>query len=224
MGNLHIFDMDGTLFTGTSANLEIARRIGTLAELQALENRLLAGDLDTRGFSVAIHTLWRELTPPVVAAAFTGAPWLRGIREVCADIRRRGEHSVVITMSPDFFAQALLELGFDEVVASRFPSLPFREPLDPAGILTPADKVRVTEDRRTRYKLPRSHCVAYGDSLSDAPLFGHLDNTVAVNADHHLTGLAARVYDGDDLTAAYRLARGLLTGSATATDGSGPTA
>lgn len=216
MGNLHIFDMDGTLFTGTTACLEIARRLGTLEELLALEARLAAGDLDTRGFSAAVHALWRELTPAVVAAAFAGIPWLRGIRDVCADIRRRGEHSVVITMSPDFFARALLRLGFDEVVASRYPEPPFREPLDPAGILTPADKIRVAEELCDRYRLTRSRCVAYGDSMSDAPLFGHLDNTVAVNADHHLTGLAARAYQGDDLTVAYRLARGLLPGPAVA--------
>jgi phosphoserine phosphatase len=218
MGNLHVFDMDGTLLTGTTANLEIARRLGTLEELHALEARLSAGDIDTRGFSAAIHALWPELTPTVVADAFTAAPWLRGIREVCADIRRRGEHSVVITMSPDFFARALLELGFEEVVASRFPDPPFREPLDPAGILTPADKIRVTEERRARYGLAHVNCVAYGDSMSDAPLFGHLDHTVAVNADHHLTGLAACAYQGDDLTAAYRLARGLLSGQPDAPD------
>jgi phosphoserine phosphatase len=37
-------------------------------------------------------------------------------------------------MSPDFFARNLLKLGFDDVMASRFPDLPFREPLDPAEV------------------------------------------------------------------------------------------
>lgn len=210
MTYLHIFDMDGTLLAGTTANLEIARRLGTLEELLALEARFAAGDIDTKGFSAEIHALWRELTPAVVTAAFEGGPWLEGIAEVCADIRRRGEHSVVITMSPDFFARALLDQGFDEVVASRFPDLPFREPLDPAGILTPADKVRVADELLGRHGLTRSHCVAYGDSMSDALLFGHLSNTVAVNADHHLAGIAALAYQGNDLVAAYRLARTLL--------------
>jgi phosphoserine phosphatase len=78
-----------------------------------------------------------------VAEVFGSCPWLEGIPEVCADIRERGERSVVITMSPDFFARHLLGLGFDEVKASRWPALPFREPLDPGGILTPGDKVRI---------------------------------------------------------------------------------
>ena len=139
------------------------------------------------------------------------SPWLTGIPEVCADIRDRGERSVVITMSPDFFARHLIELGFDEVVASRFPALPFAEPLDPANILTPGDKVRVAAEMCGRYGVSRSRCVAYGDSMSDVPLFGQLTKTVAVNADNHLAALAALSYRGDDLTGAYALGRALLT-------------
>ncbi|WP_395107156.1 HAD family hydrolase [Actinomadura sp. SCN-SB] len=213
MTTLHIFDMDGTLLPGTTANLEVARRLGTLPELHALEARLAAGELDTRGFSTHIHRLWRHLTPQDVAAAYAAGPWLNGIAEVTADIRARGEHCAVITMSPDFFARHLLDLGFHEIAASRFPPPPFTAPLDPAGILTPDDKVRVTEDLRARHGVPLDRCLAYGDSLSDAPLFRHLTHTVAVNADHHLAGIAALDYRGDDLTEAYRLARTLLPGT-----------
>ncbi|MFB4320541.1 HAD family hydrolase [Actinomadura sp. 21ATH] len=212
MGTLHIFDMDGTLLTGSTANLEVARRLGTLPELQALEARFAAGELDTRGFSAILRDLWGHLTTADVTAAYTAGPWLDGIADVCADIRSRGEHSAVITMSPDFFARHLLDLGFDDVIASRFPPLPFTAPLDPAGILTPDDKVRVAEELRARHGLPRARCVAYGDSMSDAPLFRHLTHTVAVNADHHLAGIAAVDYRGRDLTRAYHLGRSLLPG------------
>ncbi|MDT0342334.1 HAD family hydrolase [Streptomyces litchfieldiae] len=207
---LHVFDMDGTLLHGTTANLEVARQFGTLAELVELEARFVAGELNTLGFSTALHALWRELTPAAVAAAFAAGPWLAGIREVCADIRRRGERSVVITMSPDFFARHLLPLGFDEVVASRFPDPPFTRPLDPAHILTPEDKVTIVERICARYELPLADSIAYGDSMSDAPLFRRLRRTVAVNADHHLAGLAALSYRGADLTEAYALARTLI--------------
>ncbi|MFB4310250.1 HAD family hydrolase [Actinomadura sp. GTD37] len=201
--------MDGTLLAGTTANLEIARHLGTLPELHELEARFTAGTLDTRGFSTEIHRLWHDLTPDIVAAAYTAATWLTGIADVCADIRARGEHSAVITMSPDFFAHHLLDLGFDDVIASRFPPMPFTGALDPAGILTPADKVRIAEELRTRHRLTPDQCTAYGDSMSDAPLFRHLANTVAVNADHHLADIAALDYRGTDLTEAYALARTL---------------
>jgi phosphoserine phosphatase len=84
------------------------------------------------------------------------------------------------------------------------------EPLDPANILTPGDKVRIMEEMCSRYGLYRSRCVAYGDSISDAPLFRQLTKTVAVNADHHLAELATLSYHGNDLTEAYALGRALL--------------
>ena len=208
--SLHIFDMDGTLLEGTTASLQIARHLGSTEQLAELEAQFAAGEIDTRAFAAAIHELWRELTSLAVADAFTVSPWLTGIPEVCADVRERGERSVVITMSPDFFARHLLELGFDEVVASRFPALPFGEPLDPANILTPGDKVRIVREMCSRHGLSPTRCVAYGDSMSDAPLFRQLTKTIAVNADHHLAELAALSYHGSDLAGAYALGRALL--------------
>ncbi|GAA5184552.1 hypothetical protein GCM10023322_26290 [Rugosimonospora acidiphila] len=210
MGILHVFDMDGTLLRGTTASLQVARQLGNVAELIALETQFSTGEIDAIGYAATVHALWQGLTAEPVAAAFAASPWVGGIDEVCADIRRRGERSVVITLSPDFFATLLLERGFDEVVASRFPPLPSTAPLDPSGLLAPADKVTVVDELLARYGIPRSRCVAYGDSMSDAPLFRHLDATVAVNADHHLIGIAAASYQGDDLTEAYALGRSLL--------------
>jgi phosphoserine phosphatase len=210
---LHVFDMDGTLLRGSTASLEIARAFGAVDALIALESSFMGGDIDTRTFAVAIHELWQGLTPAAVAAAFAASPWLRGIREVCDDIRSRGEKSAVITLSPDFFAVHLTALGFDDVVASRFPAVPFAGPVDPAGILTADDKVRVVAELLARHQLPWEHCVAYGDSRSDVPLFRRLSRTVAVNADPHLDGIAAVRYHGDDLAEAYALGRTLLSES-----------
>ncbi|WP_127506315.1 HAD hydrolase family protein [Actinoplanes solisilvae] len=78
-------------------------------------------------------------------------------------------------------------------------------------ILTPEHKVEVVDQMLGRYGLDLSRCVAYGDSMSDAPLFRHLTATVAINADRHLTGLAAAEYQGDDLVEAYRVGRTLLS-------------
>jgi phosphoserine phosphatase len=83
------------------------------------------------------------------------------IAEVCADVHGRGERCVVITMSPDFFATHLGTWGFDAVVASRFPALPFATPIDPTAILTPRDKVRIVENLRATYGVEQSRCIAY---------------------------------------------------------------
>src|ERR1700759_5575280 len=110
--------MDGTLLRGTTASLEIARRLGCTPDLLRLESAFAAGTMDTRGFAAEICQLWQDLTPALAKEAFEQAPWIGGLEEVLSDIRDRGERSAVITMSPDFFACQLKNLGVDEVVAS----------------------------------------------------------------------------------------------------------
>ncbi|KUM98048.1 hypothetical protein AQI95_41395 [Streptomyces yokosukanensis] len=207
MSRLHVFDMDGTLLRGTTASLEIARRLGCLPDLIRLEAEFTRGAVDTRGFAAEVCRLWQDLTPELVADIFTRAPWIGGIAEVLADIRHRGERSIVVTMSPDFFADRLRAYGVDEVVASGFPSLPFCTAPDPRKILSPADKVTAVDRVCRALGLGRDSCIAYGDSASDIPLFRELSHTMAVNADDALRGLARYQYDGDDLRVAYRIAR-----------------
>ncbi|MGW3408362.1 HAD family hydrolase [Streptomyces sp. NPDC000888] len=208
MSRLHVFDMDGTLLRGTTASLEIARRLGCATDLVRLEESFATGAVDAFGFASEVCRLWRGLTPQITQEVFDRAPWIRGLHEVLADIRRRGERSVVVTLSPDFFADRLAAaFGVDEVVASRFPPLPLTTAPDPAGILTPGGKVTAVDRIRRLQGLDRNSCVAYGDSGSDIPLFHELGHTVAVNATASLRELARFHYDGDDLRGAYRLAR-----------------
>ncbi|WP_329549043.1 HAD-IB family phosphatase [Streptomyces sp. NBC_01356] len=207
MSRLHVFDMDGTLLRGTTASLEIARRLGCATDLVRLEESFAAGAVDPFGFASEVCRLWRGLTPRITQEVFDRAPWIGGLHEVLADIRRRGERSVVVTLSPDFFADRLAAFGVDEVVASRFPTLPLTTAPDPAGILAPGGKVTAVDRIRRVQGIDRNSCVAYGDSGSDIPLFRELGHTVAVNATASLRELARFHYDGDDLREAYRLAR-----------------
>jgi phosphoserine phosphatase len=205
--------MDGTLLRGTTASLELARQLGCEPQLLELEESFARGDIDTRAFSLAAATLYEPLTAEVVAEVFRASPWIPGLPDVLADIRARGEYSLVVTMSPDFYADGLRELGADEVVASRFPPLPLRVMPDPAGILTPEDKVTIVNRVLVGYGLSTRQCLAYGDSGSDIPLFRHLPITVAVNAGVELASLATVRYEGEDLREAYELARAQLPGS-----------
>lgn len=214
MTALHVFDMDGTLLRGTTAAIEISRRMGRLERLDELERAFAAEAISPADFAVEVRALWEELTAELVAEVVADAPWIEGIDAVCADIAERGERSMLITMSPNFFAEHLGERGIDVIRASQWPSLPFAAPIDPAGILTPTDKVRLTEAERTAQGLPRGACVAYGDSMSDLPLFAVLENTVAVNADAALERAARVAYRGEDLREAYAHGRALLDGAA----------
>ncbi|OEU96067.1 HAD family hydrolase [Streptomyces oceani] len=207
MTRLHLFDLDGTLLHGSAAPLEISRQLGLDAEIVRVERAFAAEEISPVDFARQVHALWSRLTEAHVEAAFRTAPWLDGIAEVWAEIRARGEKSAVISLSPDFFVRRLLEWGVDAAFGSRFPEVPFRTPVDPAGILSPRAKVDIAYELCDEFGVTPEQCVAYGDSRSDAELFAAVPVSVAVNADEHLRGLASFAYTGRDLRRVYDLVR-----------------
>ncbi|GGV49570.1 hypothetical protein GCM10010277_43600 [Streptomyces longisporoflavus] len=209
MARLHLFDLDGTLLHGTAAPVEISRQLGLEAEIAELERDFVAQRIDSPQYAVRVHALWADLTDSQVTAAFEGAPWLMGIRETWAEIREGGDYCAVISLSPSFFVERLLGWGAHAAHGSRFPAVPFTEPVNPTGILNAAAKVEITERLCEEFGVGRSDCVAYGDSLSDLDLFGTVPVSVAVNADQRLVGLATHSYVGRDLRKAYELVRGV---------------
>ncbi|MBT2506713.1 HAD-IB family phosphatase [Streptomyces sp. ISL-98] len=209
MARLHLFDLDGTLMRGSAAAVEISRQLGLSAEIAELERDFLMRGLAPDEFAVRARELWALLTEVQVAAAFEGAPWLSGIQEVWADIRSRGDYCAVISLSSDFFVERLLAWGAHAAHGSRWPAVPFVEPVDRAGILNAAAKVKIADRLCEEFGLLRSDCVAYGDSMSDAEIFAAVPLSVAVNADHHVSGFATLAYEGGDLREAYELVQPL---------------
>ncbi|MGW1539446.1 HAD family hydrolase [Streptomyces sp. NPDC002309] len=207
MARLHLFDLDGTLLHGSTAPLEISRQLGVEAETVALEQEIAAGLIGPPEYARRVHTLWAGLTEAHVLAAFEGAPWLDRIRDVWAEIRRRGDYCAVVTLSPSFFVERLMGWGAHAAHGSLFPAVPFTQPLDPAGVLSAAGKVLIADRLCRKFGVTRTDCVAYGDSSSDKDLFGVVPVSVAVNADRHLAGLATHSYAGRDLWDAYELVR-----------------
>lgn len=198
--------MDGTLLRG-SACLELSRHMGQLTRVNEMEEQWALGNIGHVEFYEYLLPLWTGLDEVGIDTVFAGSAWVDGIEEVWADIAARGEHSAVITLSPQFFADRLLHWGLGsahgaQVNAGVAP--------DPALVLSPESKVDVTEHLRRRYGVDIEDCVAYGDSSSDVPLFRRLRHTVAVNATHSLREIAAISYDGGDLREAYAVGRGLL--------------
>jgi phosphoserine phosphatase len=202
----HIFDMDGTLLIGTSAPVLVAEALGRSDFLVELEDRFSAGTATAVDFARVLNEMWGVVPAEVARRAFAAAPLLANIREVVADIHRRGERACMITMSPDYFAEQFLEFGFDSVFASRFPRSA-ELVLDEAAILDPEAKPRLAARFCDEHGLELSGAVAYGDSMSDVFLFREAGLRVSVNGDHHLAELADIAVEGVDLMVAYSAAR-----------------
>ena len=198
--------MDGTLLRG-SACLELSKHMGQIDAVSAIEERWSVGGVGHVEFYELCLPLWTGLSEADVDAVFDATDWLDGIQEVWADIAERGEHSAVITLSPQFFADRLVRWGLGsahgaEVDAGVIP--------DPSRVLTPESKLHVARILMRRHGASPGECVAYGDSSSDIPLFRQLRNTVAVNGTVSLCEVAAVSYQGTDLREAYRAGRDLL--------------
>ena len=204
MSKLFVFDMDGTLLPKTTASIEISRQLGKLPELLELERQFAEGVLNTKMFAQEINRIWGVLDETVIRSAFEASSKLANIDTVISILSERGDKSCIITMSPDFFANLFLERGFDFVFASEFPRT-VDEPLCPERILTPEDKVSLTKRLCDELGVDIVDVVAFGDSMSDYPLFKTLVHTVSVNGTPHLEALAKYRYRGNDLHEIFRL-------------------
>jgi phosphoserine phosphatase len=198
--------MDGTLLRGTSAPLLVAATLGKTEILESLEARFVTGAMSAAEFARTLHAEWGLVPPAAARDAFDGAPRITHIDAVVADIHDRGELACLITMSPDYFAEHFLDLGFDAVFSSRFPR-DAETPLDEAGIVNPEDKPRLASQFCREHGLEIADAVAYGDSMSDVPLFEAVGFGVSVNGDHHLHGLCDVEIRSEDLRDAYAAAR-----------------
>lgn len=208
VSRLHVFDMDGTLLHG-SACLEVSRHLGQLEAILVIEDAWGRGEVGHVEFYELCLPLWTGLTDELIGDIFTATPWLAGVREVLADIAARGEHSAVISLSPQFFVDRLLPWGLTRAYGAAVrPGVP----VDPARVLTPASKVGLVQALLAEFGLAAVDCVAYGDSSSDVPLFEVLANTVSVNGNPTLHALARAHYEGSDLRGAYALGRALFAG------------
>ena len=199
---LFVFDMDGTLLVKTTAGIEIAKVSGTLNQLHALEYRFATGEIDAFRFAQNIAALWGRVDEHVIRKAFEATPKLANIRTVTSLIRSGGGRSCLITMSPDFYANLFYAYGFDFIGASQFPRSS-KEDVRRENILSPKDKARIVERWCNQLGFNLSGCVAFGDSMSDYPLFRELEHTVSVNGDSTLRSLARYHYDGSDLHDAF---------------------
>jgi phosphoserine phosphatase len=206
MTALHVFDMDGTLLSG-SACVELSRTVLDRDQVMEWESAWERGELSNDEYYRRCQPHWARLSEEDIDSVFASSPWINGIETVLRDIDRRGEVSAVISMSPSFFVERLCGVGLHCAFGA---GVRLREPEAPVDVLVAEDKVTIVDRLLVDLGLTPEDCVAYGDSSSDVPLFEKLPNTVAVNASQRVRELARTTYQGGKLGEAYRLGRTML--------------
>lgn len=207
MKRLYAFDMDGTLLLDTTASLEIAKVTNTQEELFLLEDSFRNKKINTKEFARSLFTLFfskdKTIEKDILQVAFELSPKLKNISSVVQQIKQNNDIPILITMSPNFFADFFYSYGFVHVFASYFPQNIF-ESFDENKILTPQDKPRICIELCQKYNLDFKETVALGDSMSDYPLFKELTHTVSVNGDKKISSMAKYNYKGNDLEELFR--------------------
>ena len=206
---LFIFDMDGTLLPGTTASLEIARVTNRLDQLHQLEKAFYAGQITNQHFAKTIFDEWAILSHDVVQEAFETAPKLRSIEKTLTTIHQMGGVCCLMTLSPICFAEHFRSFGFDHIFASDIP-LTTGGPWNPDGVLHGGDKPLLAKKLADQLGIRFEKSVAFGDSMTDVPLFNALETSVAVNAKPDIQAIATHSYNGLDLEDALFLVEDLL--------------
>lgn len=188
----------------STASYEISKALGQQDAVGALERSLQAGDISSVEFWNECASRWIGINQDIIDHAFRSAPWMGGVRDVFADIAARAEHSVVITQSPQFFVDRLLNWGVGRVFGAQ---VAVGEAATQELMVSADTKVFVTNMLLEELGFGESECIAYGDSFSDIALFEKLSYTVAVNPSEIIERLGAVTYRGTDLRRAYRLGR-----------------
>jgi len=204
MKKLFVFDMDGTLLPKTTSLLEIAKVIGKIEEMESLETQYYQKQIDPMTLAKSIHEFCKTVSHEIVRSAFELTPKLNNIREVLKRIMDEGNVSCLVTASPNFFADHFYDYGFDNIFASRPFSLN-EDHFTPEHIIFPKDKPVIVKQLCEKLQIPFEQTVAFGDSLTDVPLFQSLKHTISVNGDHHIKDHAKHYYTGMDLMEAYLL-------------------
>lgn len=203
MKRLFIFDMDGTILPKSTGLIELSKQLGTEKKLFELEALFSKRKLDTFEFTNLISEMWGEIDPNTSLQAFNNATKLSDISKCLEEIKKRGDISCLITMSQDVFANNFLSFGFDHVFSTTYPPNTQCKP----KILTPEDKPLIAKEICQKYGMNFMDSVAFGDSLSDEPLFNQLTETVAVNASSALREMSKYSYIGDSILEAYKLVK-----------------
>ena len=202
---LVLFDLDGTLLTGMSAerrlllHLLLGGRIGPRQVLRHLDFLLRYGRRYGRhtnklnkayaaGLSTAeLQALGKKLARTTLADTL----YHPAVTRLKAH-RRRGDHVVLLTGAPTFIAEPLARLlGANEVRASRWPYEAGRLLAQPPAIHPfGEEKKRLAQHLAEHRRLELAHGAAYADSVHDLPLLQAVAEPVAVRPDRRLRAIA----------------------------------
>jgi phosphoserine phosphatase len=183
------FDLDGTLVLGRSVSQHLADRLGHGALLAELERRYAAQEIvaDRQAGELAGRDRREMMTH------LESIPRIGGIQATLARLQSAGIDALLCTVTWRFAAECFQQwYGFAAVSGTEIEE-------GPDGCFTGKvarhfdkyDKRDFVVEHCRRRDIDLSTCIAVGDSHSDAPLFGAVGFSVALNASDDAKAVAS---------------------------------
>ena len=215
MTALHVFDMDGTLLRGTTAAIEISRRIDRLEPLAELERGFAAEEISAGRLRRARCTSCGRSSPPSWSTRSSptrhGSTGSRPSAPTSASAASARCSSPCRPTSSPSTSPSAASTWSTRRSGRRRRSPP---PIDPAGHPQPRRQGPPHRGRAHRSRPASQRLRGLRGLDVRLPLFAVLQNTVAVNADAALERAARLAYRGADLRVAYAHGRALLDAAA----------
>ena len=195
------FDLDGTLFQGTTTCLELGRLLGHFDLIRDLEARYARSEISNAEVAGQDAFAYQGQEISVIEQAVLEIPIIAGFRDTVRALKERDIHILIVTVTWSFAARALVrEYGLDGFAGAqmgedgaRFTGLVERH--------FEADrKPQFVREYARRLGFDLSQCAAVGDSLSDISLFREAGLAIAINAIDQARAAANVSVDTDDLT------------------------
>jgi phosphoserine phosphatase len=165
------FDMDSTLIQGEVID-ELARIAGTGAEVQAITERAMRGELDFKESFRRRVALLRGLPEPALQQVIERIPLTDGAERLVSTLRRLGYKTAILSGGFTFFGRVLADrLGIDHLHAN---TLEIRDGAVTGDVVPPivdgAGKAERLKDIAAREGLSLEQCIAVGDGANDLPM------------------------------------------------------
>lgn len=195
------FDLDGTLFPGTTTCIELGRLLGHLELIRDLEARYARFEISTTEVAAQLAQAYRGREVSKIEQAVLQIPLIGGFQDTIRSLKEHDIHILIVTVSWCFAARALVrEYGLDGCAGARMGEDGARFTGQVERHFEEYHKPQFVREYADKFGFDLSQCVAIGDSRSDIFLFKEAGLAIALNATEQARVAADVSLDTDDLT------------------------
>jgi phosphoserine phosphatase len=193
-----IFDIESVLLDAEFLPM-LAERAGKGKEVHEITVQGLRGEIKwEEGLRRRIELL-KNVSEEEARKVADSMPYMKGAREVCEELKRRGYVLIGVTGGFTIFSERVKkELGLDYLFSNQ---LTFNEGKlhGVAPLTVRSDRVEGLEDLLVKLGAKKENVVAVVDGANDMKLFRYAGTRIAFNAQPIVKEVANVIVDGNDL-------------------------